>query len=369
MRMSQWLFVFLAGTCAGSADARNRLNRLYTVPAYTGASEVFLVVDLTLVGCGWPENHLARTRVSEQGGIIMVVIEAEPRDDFCQFTNVPFQARHAVPLAHFLGRRALNPSQEVRLEVREDRGATVAGSVMLTAVAETVDVLPAAGAWRADHGTRLWLDLEGDGLTLAFTSYDIGELDPVYDWPAPGNAVGWQGLAADRGYSPVSYLEIAPIVIQGQVDQYPSVRTVDSGHLAFSDPFHGFLSLPSGAVVAISKNHGGGEAISLRSDPDGWISVPDLSGEWVWFAEGTNLHGKRTRLTLIGSESGSTEWGLELVGSSGAGRLLCTNAGICTVYLSMLARTPPRPELKFAAGGLGDRSILRDGRAVAFRVK
>lgn len=315
---------------------------------------------------GWPSGTLAETAVSQQGEEIRVIVQAERTEDLCPSTNQPFRSELAVPLSHFLGWRPLNREQRIRLEVRNDLGTAVHGVATLTVAPAPRDALPAAGAWAAEYGTTLWLDLDGDGLRLDFSADDLGESDPSYDWPEPGRAVTWTGSTAGRGYAEVDFTQLAPRVTDGVVDRFPQLSRVRSGYLAFSDPFHGWLALPSGRITAISKRHAGAGAFNyfIRGN---LTPIPDLSGEWVWLAEGSVLHGRRTHLSLSESQ-GTRSWALELA-SGGAGRVVCAESGECTVYLTTRANTPPAPVMRFSITDLGDRMILKHGEPIAYRVR
>lgn len=348
-----------------SAISAHQLDRLYTVPDYQGTTEVFLVAELTLTGCGWPRGHLSEVAVIQGPDELSVVIQAESTGELCPPTSEPFRSLLAVPLTHFLGQRSLDTTQRVRLEVRSDLGAVIRGAVTLNATAPH-PVLPAAGAWGAEYGTTLWLDLAGDGLRLDFSADDLGDTAPWYDWPAPGRAIRWTGTTRGRGYAEVRFTELAPRVINGEVDRVPVVNPVHPGYLAFSDPFHGWLALPSGWISPIAKRHAGGSAV--RFDHPSLPAIPDLSGDWVWLATGTALNGLRTHLSLIESLGDTRTWTLELA-SGGGGRVVCVASGDCTVYLTTRPATPPAPVMTFGTHAVGDRMILKDGEAVAFRVR
>lgn len=118
--------LLMAGSSAISA---NQLDRIYTVPAYQGTTEVFLVAELTLSGCDWPRGHLSEATVIQGPDELSVVIQAEYTGDLCPFSSKRFRSLLALPLTHFLGQRALDATQRVRLEVRSELGAAIRGAV------------------------------------------------------------------------------------------------------------------------------------------------------------------------------------------------------------------------------------------------
>lgn len=354
--------------CALAAAANaNQIDRVSSVPAYSGTTAIFVVIDSTLVGCGWPGSMLSEMDVSESRGEILVSVEAKRTGEICLFSSVPFHSQLAIPLAEFLGVRQLGNNQRIRVRLVNEFGSRVESSVTLNS-APSAPVLPQAGAWIAEYGTRLWLDMERGGLTLAFSSDDIGDADPLYEWPQPGRGVSWKGATSNHGFAEVRFESIAPVVVDGEVGRFPRVGEVQSGYVAFSDPFNGFIALPSGVVTAVSKRQSGGTEITLGTSALG-TRFPSLSGEWIWVAEASPLLGRRTRLTLVDQNESRVNWKLETPGTAGGGKIVCEASGDCVVYLSSRFDSVAAPIFRFAVSGIGDRTLIVGGEPVAHRTR